>query len=157
MTTISGAWSEAEIAAFLAETVVPVRLACTTPGGTLWMLSLWFQYEEGIFWCATGKDADVVRYLNSSPEVAFEVSTNDPPYRGVRGRGVATITPDTEKSLLTDLLVRYLGGTESSLARKLLSAAREEVRIEIVPEKLYSWDYSERMADAVDAQSENST
>ncbi|WP_338729743.1 pyridoxamine 5'-phosphate oxidase family protein [Haladaptatus sp. DJG-WS-42] len=157
MTTISGAWSATEIERFLDDAIIPIRLACTTPGGKLWMLSLWFRYDEGSFWCATGRDADVVGYLNSSPEVTFEVSTNDPPYRGVRGRGVASITPDTEKSLLTALLVRYLGGTESSLAQQLRSAGREEVRIEIVPEKLYSWDFSERMADAVTPQQEKST
>ncbi|MFC6990646.1 pyridoxamine 5'-phosphate oxidase family protein [Haladaptatus sp. GCM10025707] len=149
MTTFAGAWTEAEVESYLAETTVPLRLACTTPRGDLWMLSLWFSYEDGELLCATGRDAEVVRYLEAAPEVAFEISTNEPPYHGVRGRGVATLTEDADKSLLKRLIERYLGGTDSSLAKRLLADDREEVRIAIASDKVYSWDYSERMADAV--------
>jgi len=79
--------------------------------------------------------------------VAFEISENEPPYRGVRGAGTAAIVSDDDKALLTELLERYLGGTDNALAAGLLSADREEVRIHITPEKLFSWDFTERMAD----------
>ena len=111
------------------------------------MLSLWYRYADGAFHCATGADADIVKYLRSNSSVAFEVSDNESPYKGVRGAGTATITPDEEKELLETLLVRYLGGTDSNLARKLLDADREEVHIRIEPSKLYTWDFTERMAD----------
>ena len=112
------------------------------------MLSLWYLWEDDALWCATGADADVVRHLGADDEVAFEVSTNDPPYRGVRGRGRATIEPDEEKTLLGRLLERYLGGTDSALAERLLDPARDEVRIRIDPVRVHSWDYSGRMGDA---------
>ncbi|QCC46558.1 pyridoxamine 5'-phosphate oxidase family protein [Halobellus limi] len=103
--------------------------------------------------CATGADAAVVEYLRNDPEVAFEVSTNEPPYKGVRGRGTASIEPDTDKRLLRSLFERYLGGTDNDLGDFLLDPDREEVRIRIRPERLHSWDFTERMADvsAVDA------
>ncbi|XVH32468.1 pyridoxamine 5'-phosphate oxidase family protein [Haloferacaceae archaeon DSL9] len=145
MVTVTGAWSRDEIAAFCADAVIPLRLSCRTPAGHPWMLSLWFRYVDGGFRCATSASADVVAYLDHDDEVAFEISTNDPPYKGVRGRGRATVEPDPEKALLRDLLRRYLGGTDSDLAASLLSPERDEVRITIEPARLYSWDFSDRM------------
>lgn len=152
MVRYTGAWDRDGVDAFLTDAVVPVRLACHTPTGPLWMLSLWFRWDatEGAIWCATGRDADVVDYLTADDEVAFEVSTNEPPYRGVRGNGVASIDEDEDKQLLRWLLNRYLGGTDSSLARRLLDPDREEVRIRIDPRRVHSWDYSGRMKDAED-------
>jgi nitroimidazol reductase NimA-like FMN-containing flavoprotein (pyridoxamine 5'-phosphate oxidase superfamily) len=143
----SGVWSPEEVDEFLTETTVPIRIACRTPRDDLWMLSLWYEYDDGEFRCATSANADIVDFLQSTAEVAFEVSTNDVPYRGVRGRGTASLGPDHDKEQLRTLLERYLGGTDSSLAQSLLSPDREEVRIRITPDKLYSWDFSERMND----------
>lgn len=147
MPTWTGAWSETEAESYLRERAIPIRLGCRTPSGGLWMLSLWYQYRDGAFHCATGADADVVRYLNADPGVSFEVSDNEPPYRGVRGAGTATIAHDDDKEQLETLLVRYLGGTDNELADRLLDADREEVRIRIDPSKLYTWDFADRMAD----------
>lgn len=143
-----GPWSRDHLTNFLAETTVPLRLACRTRTDRLWLVTLWFAYRDGAFHCATGGEADVVEFLEADPGVAFEVSVNQPPYKGVRGNGRASIEPDPEKSVLTDLLERYLGGTDSGLAERLLAADREEVRIEIEPARLVSWDYSDRMPEA---------
>ncbi|WP_312909194.1 pyridoxamine 5'-phosphate oxidase family protein [Natronosalvus caseinilyticus] len=147
---IRDSFSRAEIDDYLDEATVPIRLACHTPAGRLWMLSLWFQYRDGVFRCATGADADVVRYLEHDSSVAFEVSTNDPPYAGVRGSGTATVDPDPEKAVLRELLERYLDGTDSRLARSLLEKDRNEVTITVDPDVVYGWDFSERMADVVE-------
>lgn len=160
---VTGAWDRDGIAAFLEDAVVPVRLACRTSSGPLWIVSLWYRWrEEGgeddqadgggdpVFHCATGADADVVGYLEHDDGVAFEVSTNDVPYRGVRGHGTATVTPDEDKATLRALLERYLGGTDVALARRLLDDDRDEVRITVRPERLYSWDFSDSMADVAE-------
>jgi len=148
MVTVTGTWSRDDAVAFLDDQAVPLRLGCHRPNGDLWMLSLWYRYRDGVFECSTAADADVVTYLDHDPAVSFEVSTNDPPYRGVRGRGSTTLTPDDDKEVLRSLLDRYLGGTDSSLARRLLDPARDEVAIRIVPDRCYSWDFTERMQDA---------
>jgi uncharacterized protein YhbP (UPF0306 family) len=152
MTEYTGEWDRAEVATFLADAHVPIRVACRTPAGGLWMLSLWYDFDPdaGAFVCATSADADVVRYLRDDDGVAFEVSTNDPPYRGVRGAGSATIAPDEDKTALRNLLKRYLGGTDSPLAERLLDPDRDEVTISIDPERCYSWDFSDRMRDVGD-------
>jgi len=145
MATVTGAWSREAVATFLVDQTIPIRLGCRRPDGSLWMLSLWYGYRDGTFQCATAADADVVAYLETDPGVSFEVSTNEPPYRGVRGNGTARIAPDEDKAVLRALLARYLGGTETPLAERLLRREREEVTITIEPDRLHSWDYSDRM------------
>jgi nitroimidazol reductase NimA-like FMN-containing flavoprotein (pyridoxamine 5'-phosphate oxidase superfamily) len=146
---VSGDWTAARAEEYLTDRRIPVRLACRTPDGGLWMLSLWYLVRDGALHCATGADADVVRYLREDPSVAFEVSDNEPPYCGVRGAGTATITPDEGKALLRELMERYLGGTDHELGRKLLHPDREEVHLRIDPERAYTWDFGDRMGDAV--------
>lgn len=67
-----------------------------------------------------------------------------PPYRGVRGQGRASLRREGG-TLLGELLDRYLGGGDSPLARRLLADAADEVAIRVVPTRLASWDYTERM------------
>ena len=148
MVTLTGDLSRDEVDAFLAETTVPVRLACRTNDGNPWIVTLWYVYRDGELFCATSADAQVVTFLRSDSAVAFDVSTNDPPYRGVRGHGNATVKGDEDKALLRELVERYLGGTDSPLARRLLSPDREETRIRVAPERLYGWNYTERMRGA---------
>lgn len=145
MTTVDGAWTALELEQFLETARVPIRLACETPGGSLWMLSLWFTPDGHRLCCATEQSSDIVSYLEHTEHVAFEISTNYPPYMGVRGNGTARTGPDEDKELLGSLLDRYLGDRDSELATWLLSEDREEVRIEITPERLYTWDFSDRM------------
>ena len=147
MSTVRGPWSEDRLEAFLESAVQPLRLACRTPTDRLWLVTLWFVYRDGTFLCATSRDADVVAFLEADPHVGFEVSTNEFPYRGVRGNGTARVAADPEKALLTDLLERYTGGTDSPLAERLLAADREEVRLAIDPDVLATWDYSDRMSE----------
>ena len=146
MTDLRGPWDASDLEAFLASVTVPLRLACRTPAGRLWLVPLWFTYEEGRFHCATSREADLVEFLEADAGVALDVSTNEPPYRGVRGNGTARIEPDPEKELLRDLLDRYLGGTESPLAEQLLDEKRREVRIVVDPDRLVTWDYTARMS-----------
>ena len=150
MVEYRGAWSASAVAEFLQDVAIPPRLSTHRPDGTLWTVALWYRYDDGAFECATSADADVVRYLRNDPAVAFDVSTNHPPYRGVRGNGRATIAGDDDKAVLRDLIERYLGGRDSPLAERLLDEGRDEVRIRVRPRSIYSWDYTERMAEAVE-------
>ena len=152
MVTVTGAWTTTEAEEFLQSVKIPIRLATRRPDASLWMVSLWYRYRDGSFECATWAEADVVGYLRNDSEVAFDVSTNHPPYRGVRGSGHAALARDSDKELLRALLLRYLGGTDSRLGRWLLDEAREEVRIRIRPRTVYSWDYTDRMRGIADAQ-----
>ena len=79
---------------------------------------------------------------------ARDLAPNEPPYYGVRGQGIARLETDADAAVLTELMQRYLGRTESKLGNWLLSRADDEVLITIEATRLFSWDYRDRMSQA---------
>jgi nitroimidazol reductase NimA-like FMN-containing flavoprotein (pyridoxamine 5'-phosphate oxidase superfamily) len=148
MPDFSGAWDADEVASFCHSVTIPIRIATRRPDGSLWVVPLWYRYRDGVFECATAADAKVVSFLRSTPTVGLDISTNEPPYRGVRGSATASIRQDGGTELLRTLVERYLGTTETPLGQWLLDADRKEVRLCIEPSELYSWDFSARMGAA---------
>jgi nitroimidazol reductase NimA-like FMN-containing flavoprotein (pyridoxamine 5'-phosphate oxidase superfamily) len=145
----TGPWSAARVDAHLAGTVIPVRLACASGSGQPRVLSLWYLWRDGALWCATAPGAKVVEWLAREPRCGFEVARDEPPYRGVRGRGRATLDPERGLEILEALVDRYLGTRDTPFARWLLErAARGETAIRIAPESLASWDFTARMGGA---------
>jgi hypothetical protein len=142
---LQGPWDAATIERYLDDTVIPVRLATGGRSGPI-VQSLWFEHVDGSLWCATQADALVVRRLERDPRCGFEVARDDPPYRGLRGTGAASVVPEAGVAVLRRLLTRYLGGTTSGLAQWLLARSESEVALRVVPRTLTSWDYSARMS-----------
>ena len=145
---LRGALDRDRVESFLETSTIPLRLGCRTPADRPWILSLWYRYVDGVIECSTAATARVVDYLAYESDVAFEVSTNEVPYTGVRGRGSATVDSDPNKETLRVLLERYLGGTDSPLAEQLLDDRRDEVTIRIEPAVCFGWDYTDRMTES---------
>jgi hypothetical protein len=106
-------------------------------------------FHEGKIWCATQETARVVRYLEHDPRCALEIAGDLPPYCGLRGQARAVIDPGRGPEILERLLVRYLGGTESPLAEKLLAKSETEVALILEPVNLFTWDFTPRMKDSL--------
>ena len=138
-----------DVRAYLQEVVIPLRLSCITPSGWPVVLSLWYLYRDGQLYCATQKTAKVVGYLEREPRCAFEVASDLPPYCGIRGQAQAAIDASMGPEILEQLLVRYLGGTESPLAKRLLSDRDNEVAIAIQPVNIHSWNFADRMQSSI--------
>lgn len=147
MKVVSGPWSANTIERYLRDTVVPIRLASMESSGCPVVLSLWYLYEEGAIWCATQRTAHVVQRLERDPRCGFEIAADRIPYRGVRGRAEATIDRGSGATLLAKLIDRYLGGTESRLATRLLARAESEVALRLDALRLSTWDFTERMTE----------
>ena len=93
--------------------------------------SLWFLFDDSALWCCTQQDSVVAARLRNDPRCAFEIAGDDPPYRGVRGRGVASLDATAAPDLLERLISRYLVTGESTLASWLRSWVSDEVVIRI--------------------------
>ena len=138
-------WDLPKIEDFFGACVIPIRLAVMTPNDAPVVCSLWYLWDDGALWCATQRDAKVAKCLSARPRCGFEVAPDTPPYKGVRGQGVATVSADNAAELLQRLLDRFEIGRESRLARWLLGRTDTEVAIRIEPIWMTAWDYSPRM------------
>ena len=139
-----GSWSGAEIEAFFEESRIPLRVSFMTKSGLL-IVPIWFEYRDERFLSCSPNSSLLVSSLRETPEIAFDISTNEIPYRGVRGRGVARCSKARDKVVLEKMLERYVSGTDNALAEWLLGRTSAEAIIEIELSWLTSWDFSDRM------------
>jgi nitroimidazol reductase NimA-like FMN-containing flavoprotein (pyridoxamine 5'-phosphate oxidase superfamily) len=132
---------------FLSRARIPIRLACITPTNWPITISLWYVYMEERFFCATQKDALIVKYVSRNSRCGFEVAGDSSPYLGVRGWGRAELNETRGSEILHILIKKYLKDETSRLANSLLRRAENEVAIEIKPASIFDYDYSNRMND----------
>ena len=132
----------------LHELTIPLRVALNAPRGLL-VVPLWFVAWDGRYWCASQANSVLVRALGADARCAYDLSGNDMPYRGLRGRGVAVCHAERGEEMLKTLLLRYLGSLELPLSKRLLRRAATEVAIEIVPSWQSDWDFTARMQGSV--------
>lgn len=134
----------------LTDLTIPLRLSCLNQTGWPIILSLWYELgNDGLLYCATQESARVVRYIRRDNRCSFEVSVEDPPYKGVRGKATAVVDKTRGAEILERLLVRYLGNKSNPLASKLLAKSETEVAIVVRPTRLFYWDYTKRMQNSL--------
>lgn len=140
------AWSETDVKSFLTASTIPMRIA-TSSESYLTLCSVWYLFDAkaGDLLCVSHENSQLVSDLIVNKKCSFEIAPNEPPYYGVRGKATVSLTKDSAREMLTVLLQRYLGGTNSRLAKWLLSRSDEEYVLKLTPVKLTAWDYSERM------------
>lgn len=141
----SGPWDRSAAHAFLDVARIPMRVAAVSKKGWPMVVSLWFLRLDDVLWCATTRSARLTTMLAENPKCGFEVSVEQPPYRGLRGQAEVTLNFECGPQILRALIDRYLGNADSSLAQWLLSRTDEEVALHLDIVKCQSWDYTERM------------
>lgn len=144
MRLISGPWADAQVRHWLAGARIPVRLAVLADRGPL-VVSLWYHLADDALWCATRRDAEVVRLVRRDPRVGFEVAPDIPPYRGVRGTARAEVVDERGSATLDALLQRYLDAHNAPLADWLRARSDAEVALRLTELTISSWDFSARM------------
>ena len=143
----SSAWPESEVCLFLASSTIPMRIATSTASYPT-LCSVWYLFDEqqGDLLCVSHENSQLVSDLKENQKCSFEIAPNTPPYYGVRGKAAVTLSKDRALETLTNLMSRYLGGTESSLAKWLIGRSDEEYVLRLKPVQITSWDYRERMS-----------
>jgi hypothetical protein len=143
---IKGPWSHSQARQFIQQSTWPLRLACVGGDGYPRVVSLWHRFDGSNFHCVTHRASKLTGLLRNNHKVGFELAPNEPPYHGVRGQGLVSLHEEGGADTLREHLEHYLGGTESDLARWLLSRAEDELLVCIEVIRMFSWDYRERMA-----------
>jgi hypothetical protein len=145
---LTGPWSIAEIEAYLRDAIIPIRLSAISPSGWPVVVSLWYDFDTEMLWCASQRKARIIKLLEAKPRCGFEIAAEQPPYFGVRGQGLADVDDSAGSDVLRRLADRYLGADDTPFRRWLLERDDEEVAIAIRPVRLMSWDYRDRMSKA---------
>lgn len=142
----NSAWSAEQVEKYLQSTDIPLRLACNGKEGYPVLCSMWFQLTDNSLWCASHESSRIIAALQQNPKCAFEIASNDMPYRGVRGQADVELHRNGAADVLERLMARYLDEANASLASWLRSRADGEYAIEIQPRWVSAWDYRHRMS-----------
>jgi PPOX class probable F420-dependent enzyme len=129
-----------EIDAFLEEPHL-CHFATIDADGLPRVRPLWYLWKDGEFWLTTRTQARFTgRDLASSPRVALSIGSEYRPYRAVVVHGVPEVVPKDLETLIA-ISMRY-GDERGSPWTAEAMAQDDRVLMRLVPEKLYSWDYS---------------
>jgi len=141
-----GPMTEAEIDSFL-QSKLNVQLATIDETGDPNIQPLWFYYDESNkkLYVMTRKTTKKVQNIRNKPSVYFSIDDENFPYKGVKGKGTATISENTDRvvPIVEKINLKYLGTLDHPLAKMILEAARngDEVLVEINPKFFSTWDF----------------
>ena len=139
--------NEDEISNFL-ESKLNLQLATIDAKGDPIIQPVWFDYERESerFYIMTSKSSSKIKSIRSKPVIYFSIDDDSYPYKGVKGKGTATIIDNLSRTVgrAEKINLKYLGTLEHPTAKTLMEYAQngKEVLVEIKPKYFSSWDFS---------------
>jgi general stress protein 26 len=109
---------------------------------------VWFDYDKhrDKLLIITPKASKKVRTLRSKPNVYFSIDDENFPYKGVKGKGTATIIEDPGRTvpLGEKINMKYLGTLDHPIPMMILDSAKKgnHVVVEISPKFFSTWDFA---------------
>jgi general stress protein 26 len=143
--------TETEVNEFL-ERKLNMQIATIDEEGNPMIQPVWFLYDKksGKIYTATSKMSKKVQNIHRNPDkIYFSIDDENYPYKGVKGRGIATISQDIQNNLpiVEKINMKYLGTLEHPVANMIMENTRNgiEVVIEITPKFFSAWDFGKAM------------
>jgi general stress protein 26 len=108
---------------------------------------VWFYYDKNTkkIFIMTGKKTTKSQNVRERPTVYFCVEDGNSPYKGVKGKGVSTISDDLQRviSISNIIMVKYLGTLDNPMAKAISERSKsgEGIIIEITPKFFSTWDF----------------
>lgn len=138
--------SKEEVEGFLEKTL-NLQLATIDKQGDPNIQPVWFYYDKDgeKLWINTSKSARKTQNIRERSTIYFSIDDENPPVRGVKGKGIATIIEDLETviPLGERISLKYLGTLDHPIAKMISEDSKkgEVVLIEISPNFFSTWDY----------------
>ena len=139
--------NEYEVSNFL-ESKLNLQLATIDGKGDPNIQPVWFEYEKESerFYIMTSKSSSKVKSIQSKPDIYFSIDDENFPYKGVKGKGRATIIDNHSRvvAMAEKINLKYLETLEHPTAKMLMEYAQngKEVLVEINPKYFATWDFS---------------
>jgi general stress protein 26 len=108
---------------------------------------VWFYYDKNTkkIFIMTGKKTTKSQNVRERPTVYLCVEDGNSPYKGVKGKGVSTISDDLQRviSISNIIIVKYLGTLDNPMAKAISERSKsgEGIIIEITPKFFSTWDF----------------
>lgn len=108
---------------------------------------VWFYYDKNVekIFIMTGKNTKKSQNVRQRPTIYFCIEDGNSPYKGVKGKGVATSTDDLQTviSISDKMIMKYLGTPDSPMAKVVSERSKsgEGIIIEITPKFFSTWDF----------------
>jgi PPOX class probable F420-dependent enzyme len=138
--------SKEEVERFL-ENSLNLQLATIDERGDPNIQPVWFYYDKDgeKLWINTSKSSRKTQNIRKRSTIYFSIDDENPPVRGVKGKGIATIIEDlkTVNPLGDRISLKYLGTLDHPIAKMISEDSKkgEVVLVEISPKFFSTWDY----------------
>jgi general stress protein 26 len=129
------------------ESKLNLQLATIDEQGDPNIQPVWFYYDkdEEKLWINTSKFAKKTQNILKRSTIYFSIDDENPPVRGVKGKGIANIIDDlkTVVPLGEKISLKYLGTLDHPIAKMISEDSKKGgvVLVEINPKFFSTWDY----------------
>ena len=129
------------------ESKLNLQLATIDEQGDPNIQPVWFYYDkdEEKLWINTSKFAKKTQNILKRSTIYFSIDDENPPVRGVKGKGIATIIDDLKivVPLGEKISLKYLGTLDHPIAKMISEDTKKGgvVLVEISPKFFSTWDY----------------
>ena len=110
---------------------------------------VWFNYDKDRekFLIITPIATKKIKNLLNKPNVYFSVDDTNFPYKGVKGKGTATVVEDPVRTVpeTKKIYMKYLGTLDHPIPRMILESVQKgnHLIVEIDPKYYSTWDFSQ--------------
>ena len=138
-----------EVERFL-ESKLNLQMATIDEHGEPNIQPVWFYYDKNgeKLSITTSKLAKKTQNLRNRPTIYFSIDDENPPYKGVKGKGNATIVEDPNRIVpqAEKISMKYLGTLDHPVAKEMADRSKsgEGVLVEISPKFFSTWDFGKR-------------
>ena len=111
---------------------------------------VWFYYDkdEGKLLVLTSKVAKKTQNLSNRPTIYFSIDDENPPYKGVKGKGTAAVVEDPNLIVpqAEKISMKYLGTLDHPAAKEMADRSKngEGVLVKSSPKFFSTWDFGKR-------------
>ena len=142
--------TEAEVKTFLENNnnKLNLQLATIDDEGYPNIQPVWFYFDKDSekIYVGTQKTTKKIQNIQRNPDkIYFSIDDENFPYKGVKGRAVASLSDDVSKNMkiVERINLKYLGTLEHPLAKMLMENTQNgtEIVVELTPAYFSAWDF----------------
>jgi PPOX class probable F420-dependent enzyme len=116
-------------------------LSTVGAGGNPQATTIWYAFEDGVFWFYVSRDSLKARNMRSHPNVALTIDEREWPYKQAVIYGAAVEQPlDADRA--RRIAVHYLGEEAGGAMDDEMTADLDRVGFQLEPRRVYWQDFS---------------